>query len=66
MFERSHIRDKKVWRRKQKQEHGNGELSEDIPTSFAELSNNDKSINKNGGVKIIGDDPTTQQHYTLF
>jgi hypothetical protein len=47
MKENAHIKYKKVWRRKQKQEEQvNGEFSEDIPTGVAEMSNNDKYASK--------------------
>jgi hypothetical protein len=67
MKENAHIKYKKVWRRKKKQEeHVNGEFSEDIPTGVAKMSNNDKYASKEEDVRITNDDPATEQHYTLF
>jgi hypothetical protein len=43
----AHIKYKKVWRRKQKQEDQvNGEFFEDLPIRVAEMSKNDKSTSK--------------------
>jgi len=63
----AHIKYKKVWRRKQKQEEMvNGEFSKDIPTGDAEMSNNDKSTSKDKYARITNDDPAAENHYTLF
>jgi hypothetical protein len=67
MKENDHIKYKKVWRRKQKQEEQvNGEFSKDIPTWVAYVSNNDKYASKEEYARLTNDDLAIEHHCTLF